>query len=497
MKLQIQVTRGKWKTAGICLLLFYIVLLNIWRFEHISPFVRTWDQVDFSLALSRFDLFAMQPHFPGYPYFVLGGMLIGNWIDNPARALSAFNVILIFSSVFPTYFLFRSRLTVLASLLGTAAVQSLAYISLNATEPMSEAAAVAMLWWFFWTIHLALKKKSLFYTILPLFAYSLVLGIRLSYLLFGAAIVLLWIVKRKQFSSWNAYFYFIGWQTALAVFFQLIWVAALVASEGGIASFLNLAFGFSQGHFEDWGGAVTATSLPFWNRVWQLVTMNWLWAGLSASFAFSAVVLAVLIVFAFKELLGGKRRLTILEIVLSLTLGCYFLWVLFAQNIEKPRHILPLTGPFLFLVLYFLFASKKRYLVKILIVICFIGGQSYQGYTLIEEKMETTPTVYQLADYLKNQGSRPFVVYTWEETRILEYLEVPFRHKQIFTYDYFKEDISHYKGYTIYLTDHVVNGFADQGIDIHGKVKKIAEFDSNPLFDPVYHKITVYKFTGE
>ncbi len=42
-------------------------------FVYASPFAATWDEVDFALALDRYDLLAMQPHFPGYPYFILAG----------------------------------------------------------------------------------------------------------------------------------------------------------------------------------------------------------------------------------------------------------------------------------------------------------------------------------------------------------------------------------------------------------------------------------------
>ena len=70
-------------------------------FAYISPFARTYDEVDFALALHRYDLLAMQPHFPGYPYFILGGMVIHNWVADPIQALSIFNTLLALSSMIP------------------------------------------------------------------------------------------------------------------------------------------------------------------------------------------------------------------------------------------------------------------------------------------------------------------------------------------------------------------------------------------------------------
>ncbi|TXK86803.1 nucleoporin-interacting protein, partial [Parageobacillus sp. SY1] len=47
-----------------------VILLCLFFVEiyYASPYAATWDQVDFALALDRYDLLAMQPHFPGYPY---------------------------------------------------------------------------------------------------------------------------------------------------------------------------------------------------------------------------------------------------------------------------------------------------------------------------------------------------------------------------------------------------------------------------------------------
>nr|WP_232467183.1 hypothetical protein [Anoxybacillus flavithermus] len=52
-----------------------LVVVYISCFVYASPFAATWDEVDFALALDRYDLLAMQPHFPGYPYFIFGGCL--------------------------------------------------------------------------------------------------------------------------------------------------------------------------------------------------------------------------------------------------------------------------------------------------------------------------------------------------------------------------------------------------------------------------------------
>lgn len=96
----------------------FVMLASLFLLEiyYASPYAATWDQVDFALALDRYDLLAMQPHFPGYPYFVLGGMLIHAFIDNPAKALSIFNVIALFSATIPMVFLLKKHHSTVMSL---------------------------------------------------------------------------------------------------------------------------------------------------------------------------------------------------------------------------------------------------------------------------------------------------------------------------------------------------------------------------------------------
>ncbi|MFC4184796.1 hypothetical protein [Saccharococcus thermophilus] len=166
-----------------------------------SPYAATWDQVDFALALDRYDLLAMQPHFPGYPYFVLGGMLIHAFVDNPAKALSIFNVIALFSATIPMVFLLKKHHSTVMSLFISALLQSASYIMVIAGQPMSDGAALGALWWYFWSIELARKHDAWWMQLLPLALFSLLMGIRLSYAPFAVAILFLWHEDWKKHRS--------------------------------------------------------------------------------------------------------------------------------------------------------------------------------------------------------------------------------------------------------------------------------------------------------
>jgi hypothetical protein len=194
--------------------------------------------------------------------------------------------------------------------------------------------------------------------------------------------------------------------------------------------------------------------------------------------------------------LPGKKsriyfeQLYAIAIIMMLSYG---IWALFAQNIDKPRHILPVALLLLFLWITAFFRKREGFFAGVLILTLVIA-QAMTAAPLVKKQATEQPAVYQLARFLKGQEEE-FVLYTWEETRVLEYLDMPFPHKRVYTYNVFFHDQSLYKGRSVYMTGSVVEGFKAQGIDMDGKVEKIKLFASDKMFDPVYHEIALYKWT--
>src|SRR6476661_2048936 len=107
-KKDLMVTPSKIFNVGIALISICSIAFLFWtQLTHVNVFASTWDQVDFALALDRYDLMAMQPHFPGYPYFIIGGYLIHQFVENKVAALTIFNILFYFSALFPMYKLSR------------------------------------------------------------------------------------------------------------------------------------------------------------------------------------------------------------------------------------------------------------------------------------------------------------------------------------------------------------------------------------------------------
>ena len=241
-----------------------ILILFLYQLRHINAFAATWDQVDYSLALERFDIMAMQPHFPGYPYFILGGLFIHRFIEDQTASLTLFNILFYFSAVFPIYMLARGHVSKPFSFLITAMIYSSSYVLVTVNQPMSEGAGLAALWWYFWSIERAVRKNGGLEDWLAMVLFSILLGIRLSYLPFGVGLIYLF------WKKWNEKEYTLK-QLSIRILFalmvQLIWVGGLVFSEGSIQGFVKLSLAFTSGHFNDWGNTAVSSDQSFLNRV--------------------------------------------------------------------------------------------------------------------------------------------------------------------------------------------------------------------------------------
>ncbi|WP_156936116.1 nucleoporin-interacting protein [Anoxybacteroides tepidamans] len=459
-----------------------LFLLFCAEIMYASPYAASWDQVDFALALERYDLLAMQPHFPGYPYFILGGMLVHAFIANPARALSILNIVLLCSASVPIFLLAKKYGAKEAAWPITVLVQSTSYVTLIGSQPMSEGAALAVLWWYMWAVERAYARVTWSAHLLALFFFGLLLGIRLSYAPFAVALIFLWWADWKMHQRVRRLFFL----AAAALLFQLIWVIAVALTEGGLHSFLKLALSFTNGHFQEWGGTVSNDHEAFWQRASRFLFYNLIWAGVSSRTA----MLLVFYLFAFIAAICLQRRFSFPRWFL-VSVASYFVWALFAQNIEKPRHIIPLIhfGLFYIWLRFFYKSFPYQRLLALIVIIT----QMMVGTLNIREQALRLPASYQLA-YDMEKKEESFVLYTWEEARVLEYLHADFPYEQALHFSFFLQHKANYKHVKIYLTDHVVKGFEMQGIPLAGHLRKVKTYRSSTLADPVYGNITLYEW---
>ncbi|WP_052702864.1 glycosyltransferase family 39 protein [Paenibacillus beijingensis] len=357
------------------LLLIGWTLLSLSR---LNPYAAAWDEVDFALALQRFDLLAMQPHFPGYPYFVLGAKLVHYWISDPVLAYDILNVALTLSSSVPLWFVARRSLSPAMSGLTVLIVLTAPYLWLQTVSPMSEAAGIAALWWYLWFLLEAMRRGRRRWIFGALALFGVVMGIRLSFAPFGLGLVWLgllqlvrWRREGKRLLPRAAAY------AGAAAGAQLLWVAGLVFSEGGPAGFVQLAGAFVAGHFSEWGGGIAASPMPPAERLLRFAGGNVLWTGWFARSTALMLAAAALLLAAVlragavrppradapapRAVRGAAARALgrAADLLRSpppaaalAALGtAYAVWALLAQNIDKPRHITPLVGILWLLVL--------------------------------------------------------------------------------------------------------------------------------------------------
>lgn len=479
---------------GLLIVLSIVAILIVFvsQLYFINPYTSSWDQVDFALAVKRFDLMAMQPHFPGYPFFILGGKFIHLFVMDPSKALTIFNIIFYASSLFPIFKLSSRFMKKSFASLSTALIYSASYSVIMVNQPMSEGAALAAFWWYLWSLLFALNKKNSRAIFIPLGLLSLMLGIRLSYLPFAIGIIFLfyWKVKNDGLKLKEIIYYLIA-----GVIFQAIWVMGLVISEGSLIGFIKLSLAFTSGHFNDWGGTVEAADIGFFDRITIFLSRNILWTGIATESMLSAVIYIFILIFILSRLFKKQKKSCPFMNLLYIMFSSYFGWALLAQNVEKARHALPLAVLLIFFLCIRLFSQRIPFII-VGLSIFLLGHQVNQNVTLLRAEATEPPAVYKMNAFIEKMDE-PVILYTWEETRVLQYLDVSYTHKRIETYQYFRYDAKYFRGRTVLLTDKVIQGFSSQGISIDGKIKKIATFHSNELFDPVYHEIILYKWMGK
>ncbi len=484
----------------------FLMFIYSWRWIYTSHLPSTWDQVDFVLAVDQFDLLAMQPHFPGYPYYILGGIIVHRWISDPAAALSAFSFIVMISSVVPLFGLARRYTTYAKSLLIVAAVHATAYLWILSAEPMAETSALALLCWYWWSLARAGDSASFARQIMPLFIFGLIMGVRLSYLAFGIGIILLWgydylRARKAGYRLRKRIFRLVGWIT-WAVLFQLVWLVGLIMSAGNISGFIQMAMAFTGGHFNEWGGTASISVIDLIQRLFILLVHNLMWTGLAVQY--SSLVMLLLVILCFILFRSHKLdwahsdMFTRWFMVMGIS---YLIFAWLAQNIDKPRHIAPLIIMVIGLLCIILTRNAyeklwERY-TGLSLVLLLLMTQALIGTIIVKQQSEQIPAVYQLADRLEQlqiESDQPIMVYTWEETRVLEFLQAEYDHKRIYTYTFFLEEARALKPRRIFITGQALDGFILQGARVDSQLRLIDTFHSDSRFDPVYAEIRLYEW---
>lgn len=438
----------RWKVH----LLFFVCLSTRLCFP--GKYLDSCDSVDFALGLYDYDLSVLQPHFPGYPVYIVISWLFFQIFHHEVWALVLPGVFFGSLTLYPLSFLakhlFSERVAALTAIL---------YLTnplcwLQAERPVSDAMGL-----FF----IMLSAYFLYQVFNPIFrtfpikgwhglhrdgsahspctvphpkpveesvdrqtclflgslALGLGLGVRLSYFPFIAlwtGIVFYSAIQRKHFGIY--------------VFYGLMGFVAGVSSwffpqigHTGWHSFLQNGLSFSHGHFTDWGGSVVTFGgleriACLSNSLWVSGLGGW-WNGFSSLRIIPSLIIIISLIYTLKHYHFDRKGWFLGGCVLP-----YMLWVTFGQNVANPRHIIPIIPVILMLIAYGLCKAceKGRKGISLLLVLAFIVSMSIISFKLVLQYHNNTPAPIQLIRFIEGRFNNLSTrIYCSDEKRFFDY----------------------------------------------------------------------------
>ena len=465
-----------------------------------------WDDVDFALGMQSYDLAAMQPHFPGYPVYMLVAFAFGKLVENPFRALSLLSAAASAVSVFPLYCIVK-RISGKSIALFTALLWAVAPLSVVlGTQPLSDSfgtlLALCLVASSLRAADARVPERSRALALLLAGVWlGLLYGVRISYIACGAIpICAAWVYGRDTRRYGD-----IAGAVSAALLVCAAWSYALVLNVGGsISGLWKLALSFTGGHFSDWGGTYTGSGTG--ERLFYWIFRQWLAAGIGTPGygQHEAGILVALFVcvslagwltaMRYRKQIKGKQADYTGIWLIAVWLVPYGLWAFFAQNIEKPRHILPLLPLLVWGLVWGLHRMPRAALLTGMLAAAMLAV----SITQVKGQAQTPSPLVQLADYMAaGSGQDQVVLYTYEEERVTRY-----RHPKVTTvrlrkWDDFRTSVlgGQVAPERIMLTDSVLAGFNRPDLMMY--MKERTRFTGNPWLYPTYHTIVLYEIKPE
>nr|WP_251027364.1 MULTISPECIES: hypothetical protein [unclassified Exiguobacterium] len=426
------------------------------RLYWVSPYVASYDIANFTLAVGQYDLANLQPHFPGYPFFILLATGLARLGLDPVRALGVVSTLGFASGLIPLYLLFKRRRFDAVRLLAAFTVVSTASLVVLSATGMSDGLALGVLCWFLWSVE---RARHHHFRLLPYILFGLLMATRLSYAPFGIILLfLLWQVRRD---AWQ-----VVSEMAVLLLAQLAWLLPVAFSVGGPASFAQLSLSFVTGHFSDWGGTAQTDEATLLERL-GLTIKQMVWHGLGFA---TWIGLGSGLLFC--------QRFRSFPLWWSVTGAGYFLWVWFAQNIDKPRHVLPLV---LLLVVLLVRHLSVRWLVPFLCIQLLIGS------TALYQQATTKPATIQLAEAITGLPASA-TIFTDEEERQFLMARPDATIVPIGSVSKWRAEP---KSQGVYLTGRLLERL--RAADVSIEVTEVFCFTSDPRFEPEDAEARLYK----
>lgn len=443
------------------------VLCFATRLAFLGRYPEGWDSINFLLALRDYDLAAGQPHFPGYPVYIFAGRLVHLLLADETAALLVAGAFFGSLAVIPlcrlVARLFNRRVAVAVGLFYIANpllfleaekifsdafslffLLAAADFAEEATAPKARDARrttrAGYLAGLFAGLTLGARLSS-FPCVLSLaawltwaergVAFGTVLSARGHRRLLGAPVLVRanprlpdappsvrQSTEHRRQSTASAAVH--GAVHGVGVWLiPLLWIT-------GVQPFLEAGREHLSGHFAEWGGTVWTRGDPgvrLLAFVWALAAN-----GLGAWWPdapWPRLLTTLLLVIAIAGYVGRYARTRATAFLFLLT-APYALWVYLGQNLENPRHVLPLVALLLPVIAAGFAALPPERCGRAgqaAALVALVIAWTATAIPLVRENRETPPTRVQMVDYLRGRFEpRQSAVVCWNSARHFDYL---------------------------------------------------------------------------
>ncbi|VAX22471.1 hypothetical protein MNBD_NITROSPINAE04-1132 [hydrothermal vent metagenome] len=365
-----------------------------------SPWPEDQDSVNFILGVDLYDPLFHQPHFPGYPVYIVAGKIASAFLGTPAHALifvsalsGAFTILLF--AVFTRRLYGESAAITCAALMAANPVffEFSHKIQTEAFGTLLLISAVVALG--------RLDRASGVRWFISGLIFGLLLGVRLS-----------WWPYAFVYAMVSIRFGRVGGVFSGIIAGALLWLIPQIIVIGPYELYEHSLF-FINGHFTQWGGALGSVNgtesraMAIALRVAEAV--GWIGSGVNTTRIPWIGVSAFAIFLAIKnrKTFSGETALFIIAT------AAYLIWVALGQNVSKIRHFVPLIPAIIFLVAP---VAKKKPLLTITAAV-FLAATIFIDYT---NRPSFAPPTKRLYTWLNEIPDGDAVLYCGEAERFFD-----------------------------------------------------------------------------
>lgn len=482
-----------------------VVISMATRLAFMGRHLEGWDSIDFALGLHDYDISLYQPHFPGYPVYMFFCWLIHLFTDKDVLALTIPGTVLSSATLVPLYYLVRRMFAEDVAWLAVFIYVVNPLCWLQSEKALSDSVGLFFIVLsaklFFYAS--ASKVNVLRYLISGSVMLGICLGVRLSYFPF----VILWLYTLYVLSKSDEAKRMIGYGVLAFIIGICVWLIPL-ACYTGLRPLIVNAFNFTFGHFGDWGGSVVTSQdvlSRFSDFAWCLFCNGLgFWCYDTSVFRIvPSIIMGGGIIFYLRY--SGYDYKTRFMVIYALP---YFLWVFFGQNLEKPRHVLPLipmiiicSSAGLVQLRYLLngyssvsifrhkFLSFYHLFIGILIV-----GMSITSVKLVFIHKNELAAQIQLLDYVgRNYDGKSTRVYCWETKRLFEYYSPLLDTRRARDIDDLRYDVES----SLVTPEVILSTSKVDGVNSTTNGSKVVvEFKNDRYINNPYHNLTLYDLSA-